>query len=208
MHEQVLPVWRSIADHMVRSACVLLQPVCLERTFGGIDSFVTPPGRRADAEGRDAAQWRLALLRRTLLDSARACLRLHSCGSSLTLGLGEMREQLRGRESEIRSRSLVGLRLSSDHALDLIAESVPGASCPVIALLSAKDPAYVREAAKRRVFAYIVDGDAPSHDSAVADEVFVGAWALAIARGDHRGSQGQQLDGTPEVHPDESLRWA
>lgn len=105
MHEQVLPVWRSIADHMVRSACVLLQPVCLERTFGGIDSFVTPPGRRADAEGRDAAQWRLALLRRTLLDSARACLRLHSCGSSLTLGLGEMREQLRGRESEIRSRA-------------------------------------------------------------------------------------------------------
>jgi AmiR/NasT family two-component response regulator len=30
--------------------------------------------------------------------------------------------------------------------------------CPVIALLSAKDPAYVGEAAKRGVFAYIVDG--------------------------------------------------
>ena len=53
--------------------------------------------------------------------------------------------------------ALVGLGLSSDHALDLISEIVHEASCPVIALLSAKDPAYVREAAKRGVFAYIVD---------------------------------------------------
>jgi AmiR/NasT family two-component response regulator len=53
--------------------------------------------------------------------------------------------------------ALVGLGLSSDHALDLISEIVREASCPVIALLSVKDPAYVREAAKRGVFAYIVD---------------------------------------------------
>jgi response regulator NasT len=53
--------------------------------------------------------------------------------------------------------ALVGLGLSSEHALDLISEIVRDASCPVIALLSAKDPAYVREAAKRGVFAYIVD---------------------------------------------------
>src|SRR6202521_3666169 len=53
--------------------------------------------------------------------------------------------------------ALVGLGLSSDHALDLISEIVREASCPVIALLSTKDPAYVREAAKRGVFAYIVD---------------------------------------------------
>jgi AmiR/NasT family two-component response regulator len=53
--------------------------------------------------------------------------------------------------------ALVGLGLSSDHALDLISEIVREASCPVIALLSARDPAYVREAAKRGVFAYIVD---------------------------------------------------
>jgi two-component system, response regulator PdtaR len=53
--------------------------------------------------------------------------------------------------------ALVGLGLSSDHALELISEIVHEASCPVIALLSAKDPAYVREAAKRGVFAYIVD---------------------------------------------------
>jgi two-component system, response regulator / RNA-binding antiterminator len=53
--------------------------------------------------------------------------------------------------------ALVGLGLHSDHALELISEIVREASCPVIALLSAKDPAYVREAAKRGVFAYIID---------------------------------------------------
>ncbi len=53
--------------------------------------------------------------------------------------------------------ALVGLGISSEHALELISEIVREASCPVIALLTVKDPAYVREAAKRGVFAYIVD---------------------------------------------------
>ena len=53
--------------------------------------------------------------------------------------------------------ALVGLGLSSEHALELIGEIVREASCPVIALLAARDPSYVREAAKRGVFAYIVD---------------------------------------------------
>src|SRR5213083_1451889 len=55
--------------------------------------------------------------------------------------------------------ALVGLGLSSEHALELITEIVREASCPVIALLTAKDPAYVHEAAKRGVLAYIVDGN-------------------------------------------------
>jgi two-component system, response regulator PdtaR len=55
--------------------------------------------------------------------------------------------------------ALVGLGLSSEHALDLISEIVQEASCPVIALLAASDPAYVREAASRGVFAYIVHED-------------------------------------------------
>lgn len=63
--------------------------------------------------------------------------------------------------------ALVGLGLSSEHALDLIAEIVREASCPVIALLSATDPAYVHEAAKRGVFAYIVDGNAEELQSAI-----------------------------------------
>jgi AmiR/NasT family two-component response regulator len=63
--------------------------------------------------------------------------------------------------------ALVGLGLSSQHALQLIAEIVHEAACPVIALLSAKDPAYVNEAAKRGVFAYIVDSSPQELQSAI-----------------------------------------
>ena len=55
--------------------------------------------------------------------------------------------------------ALVGLGLSSEHALDLITEIVRESACPVIALLTDRDPGYIHEAAKRGVFAYIVDGD-------------------------------------------------
>jgi AmiR/NasT family two-component response regulator len=70
-------------------------------------------------------------------------------------------------ERERPDVALVGLGLSSEHALELITEIVREASCPVIALLSAKDPDYVHEAAKRGVFAYIVDGDAEELQSAI-----------------------------------------
>ena len=63
--------------------------------------------------------------------------------------------------------ALVGLGLSSEHALELIAEIVHEASCPVIALLSARDPAYIHAAAKRGVFAYIVDASAEELQSAI-----------------------------------------
>ena len=63
--------------------------------------------------------------------------------------------------------ALVGLGLSSEHALDLISEIVREAFCPVIALLSARDPGYVREAARRGVFAYIVDGSPEELQSAI-----------------------------------------
>ena len=63
--------------------------------------------------------------------------------------------------------ALVGLGLSSDHALELISEIVREASCPVIAILHADDPAYVHEAAKRGVFAYIIDGTPNELQSAI-----------------------------------------
>ncbi len=63
--------------------------------------------------------------------------------------------------------AFVGLGLSSDHALDLIAEIVHEAACPVIALLHEADPAYVSEAAKAGVYAYIVDGDPRELQSAI-----------------------------------------
>jgi response regulator NasT len=63
--------------------------------------------------------------------------------------------------------ALVGLGLSSQHALDLIERIVQESTCPVIALLTAEEPAYVREAAKRGVFAYIVDTDPAELESAI-----------------------------------------
>jgi response regulator NasT len=53
--------------------------------------------------------------------------------------------------------ALVGLGESSQHALELIEQIVRESTCPVIALLPAEDPVFIREAANRGVFAYIVD---------------------------------------------------
>jgi len=63
--------------------------------------------------------------------------------------------------------ALVGLGASAEHALELISEIVHKASCPVIALLPSSDPAYVHEAAKRGVFAYIVDTTPEELQSAI-----------------------------------------
>src|SRR3954464_168795 len=63
--------------------------------------------------------------------------------------------------------ALVGLGASSDHALGLIERIVREAACPVVALLHAPDPAFVTEAAKRGVFAYITDADADDWQSSI-----------------------------------------
>jgi AmiR/NasT family two-component response regulator len=55
--------------------------------------------------------------------------------------------------------ALVGLGESSEHALELIDKIVREAACPVIALLHAPDPAFIKEASKRGVFAHISDDD-------------------------------------------------
>jgi len=60
--------------------------------------------------------------------------------------------------------ALVGLGESSDHALGLIKKIVQEAACPVIVLLHAPDPAFVKEASKRGVFAYITDAGANAND--------------------------------------------
>jgi len=55
--------------------------------------------------------------------------------------------------------ALVGLGESSEHALELIDQIVREAACPVIVLLHAPDPAFVKEASKRGVFAHISEND-------------------------------------------------
>src|SRR6266852_6369111 len=68
---------------------------------------------------------------------------------------------------ELLAQVVIGLGSSSEHALELISEIVREASCPVIAILHADDPAYVHEAAKRGVFAYIIDGTPEELQSAI-----------------------------------------
>ena len=85
--------------------------------------------------------------------------------AQVVIGLGYQvvaREVDVGEVAEVTARehpdvALVGLGLSSEHALGLIGEIVSEASCPVIAILHAADPEYVRQAARRGVFAYIIE---------------------------------------------------
>jgi AmiR/NasT family two-component response regulator len=56
--------------------------------------------------------------------------------------------------------ALVGLGESSEHALQLIEKIVNESACPVILLLHTSEPEFVKEASKRGIFAYIIDGDA------------------------------------------------
>lgn len=70
-------------------------------------------------------------------------------------------------EREHPDLAFVGLGISGEHALDMISEIVREASCPVIALLESDDPVWVNEAAKRGIFAYIVDGRAEEMQSTI-----------------------------------------
>jgi AmiR/NasT family two-component response regulator len=63
--------------------------------------------------------------------------------------------------------ALVGLGASSDHALRLIEKIVKEAACPVIVLIHAPAPEFVKEASKRGIFAYITDGDAEDWQSSI-----------------------------------------
>lgn len=63
--------------------------------------------------------------------------------------------------------ALVGLGESSGHALMLIEKIVQEAACPVIVLLHAADPDFVKEASKRGIFAYITDGEAVDWQSSI-----------------------------------------
>jgi response regulator NasT len=128
---------------------------------------VVDPHRRLEtarpgARGRDEGAAATHQLRVLIANERRDRLELLA---EVVTGLGheviarevEVREVAAVTAREHPDVALVGLGISSDHALDLIGEIVHEASCPVIALLTARDPAYVREAARRGVFAYIVD---------------------------------------------------
>jgi two-component system, response regulator / RNA-binding antiterminator len=70
-------------------------------------------------------------------------------------------------EREHPDLAFVGLGISGEHALDMISEIVREASCPVIALLESDDANWVNEAAKRGIFAYIVNGNPEEMQGAI-----------------------------------------
>jgi AmiR/NasT family two-component response regulator len=63
--------------------------------------------------------------------------------------------------------ALVAVGESSEQALQLISRIVREAACPVIALLEVEDTDFIKEAARRGVFAYIADGEADELESAL-----------------------------------------
>jgi AmiR/NasT family two-component response regulator len=63
--------------------------------------------------------------------------------------------------------ALVGLGKSSEHALAMIDKIVQEAACPVILLIHARDSAFVKEASKRGIFAYVTDAEVDDWQSAI-----------------------------------------
>jgi AmiR/NasT family two-component response regulator len=63
--------------------------------------------------------------------------------------------------------ALVGLGESSEHALHMVEKIVHEATCPVIALIHAPDPDFIKEASKRGVFAYVTDAEAKDWQSSI-----------------------------------------
>ncbi|MGZ8783798.1 MAG: ANTAR domain-containing response regulator [Gaiellaceae bacterium] len=79
----------------------------------------------------------------------------------------EVTEVADATERENPDLAFVGLGISGEHALEMISEIVSESTCPVIALLEDEDPIWVNEAAKRGIFAYIVDGNPREMQSAI-----------------------------------------
>jgi response regulator NasT len=63
--------------------------------------------------------------------------------------------------------ALVGLGESSEHALSLIEKIVQEAACPVIVLIHAAAPEFVKEASKRGIFAYITDAESEDWQNSI-----------------------------------------
>ena len=73
--------------------------------------------------------------------------------------------------------AIVGVGENTEHALDLIGRIVREANCPVIAILDVEDPAFIHQAAKRGVFAYITASDASDDQLASSIDVVLARFA-------------------------------
>jgi AmiR/NasT family two-component response regulator len=80
--------------------------------------------------------------------------------------------------------AVVGVGEDTQHALDLIGRIVREANCPVIAILDVEDPAFIHQAAKRGLFAYITADEASNDQLESAIDVVL-----------HRFAEFQDLEG-------------
>ena len=62
-------------------------------------------------------------------------------------------------ERDVPDVAIVVVGDDTERALDLIGQIVREAICPVIAVLDVEDAAFIRNAAKRGLFAYVANGD-------------------------------------------------
>jgi AmiR/NasT family two-component response regulator len=73
--------------------------------------------------------------------------------------------------SERPDVALVIVSQGTTHALAMIDKIVHEAACPVIAILHVQDRRFITEAAKRGIFAYVVDGGDPEELQSAIDVV-------------------------------------
>ncbi len=73
--------------------------------------------------------------------------------------------------------AIVSVGEDTAHALDLIGRIVREANCPVIAILDVEDAAFIHQAAKRGVFAYITASEARDDQLASSIDVVLARFA-------------------------------
>ena len=73
--------------------------------------------------------------------------------------------------------AIVGVGEGTEHALDLIGRIVREANCPVITILNSEDAAFIHQAAKRGVFAYITASQTSEEQLASAIDVVLARFA-------------------------------
>ncbi len=105
-------------------------------------------------------------------------------GHTVTGTVTDMGELAAQSEQAPADVAIVALDESSEHALHVISMIVRESAVPVIAVLRVEDPAFIREAAKRGVFAYITNGDA-------SDDQFESAIDIVL----HRFAEYHDLQG-------------
>jgi AmiR/NasT family two-component response regulator len=97
-----------------------------------------------------------------LIAEALACL-----GHEVTTRSVELTRVPAVTETDAFHCAFVGQGVSADDGLAVISAMVREESCPVIAVVASRDTGYIREAARRGVFAYVVDADPAELQAAI-----------------------------------------